>query len=200
MRHDSGKLIVVSGPSGAGKSTVIAKAMKHRADLHFSVSATTRQARVGEVDGKDYYFLSHEQFETMIERGEFLVYAQYVGNFYGTPAAPVLEQLEGGNSIILDIEVQGAASVRKAMPEAVTVFLTPPDFTALEERLRKRGKDTEETIRDRLARARVEFEEIPKYDYIVINDDVDDAAEELLAIILAEQCRTADRLKLLSNH
>lgn len=200
MRHDRGKLIVVSGPSGAGKSTVIEKVMQGRSDLSFSVSATTRQPRPGEVDGKDYYFLTRAQFEEMIERGEFLEYAQYVGNLYGTPAAPVREQLEKGNSIILDIEVQGASSVRNSMAEAVTIFLTPPDFTELEARLRKRCKDTEETIRDRLERARVEFQEIPKYDYIVINDDVDEAAEELRAIILAEQCRTADRLHLLSNH
>lgn len=199
MRHDRGKLIVVSGPSGAGKSTVIGKVMNGRSDLRFSVSATTRAPREGEVDGVNYYFLDREKFKAMIENNEFLEYAEYVENFYGTPVGPVKENLEQGNSVILDIEVQGAANVRKVMPEAVTVFLTPPDFETLEQRLRSRGKDTEEMILGRLARARVEYREISKYDYIVINDDADEAAEELCAIILAEQCRTADRIKLLKD-
>lgn len=199
MRHDAGKLIVVSGPSGAGKSTVIHKMMAGRDDIRFSISATTRAPREGEVDGKDYYFLDREKFEKMIEEGAFLEHAQYVGNYYGTPAAPVLENLRNGVNVILDIEVQGASSVRKAMPEAVTVFLAPPSFEALESRLRGRGLDSEEKIRQRLERAREEYLEIPKYDYIVINDDADEAAEELAAILLAAQCKTADRLPLLQE-
>ncbi len=199
MRHDAGKLIVVSGPSGAGKSTVIRKMMAGREDVRFSVSATTRAPREGEIDGKDYYFLDKERFEQMIRENAFLEHAQYVGDYYGTPAAPVLENLRSGISVILDIEVQGASNVRKAMPEAVTVFLAPPSFDALESRLRSRGKDSEEKIRQRLARAREEYLEIPKYDYIVINDDADEAAEELAAILLAAQCRTADRLSLLQE-
>ena len=194
MRHDAGKLIVVSGPSGAGKSTVIRKMMAGRDDIRFSVSATTRAPREGEIDGKDYFFLDKSRFEEMIRENEFLEHAQYVGNYYGTPAAPVLENLRQGINVILDIEVQGASNVRKAMPAAVTVFLAPPSFAALEERLRGRGLDSEEKIRQRLARAREEYQEIPKYDYIVINDDVDEAAQELSAILLASQCRTADRL------
>ena len=194
MRHDAGKLIVVSGPSGAGKSTVIRKMMAGRDDIRFSVSATTRAPREGEIDGKDYFFLDKSRFEEMIRENEFLEHAQYVGNYYGTPAAPVLENLRQGINVILDIEVQGASNVRKAMPEAVTVFLAPPSFAALEERLRGRGLDSEEKIRQRLARAREEYLEIPKYDYIVINDDADEAAQELSAILLASQCRTADRL------
>jgi guanylate kinase len=199
MRHDAGKLIVVSGPSGAGKSTVIHKMMAGRDDIRFSVSATTRAPREGEVDGKDYYFLDRETFEKMIGEGAFLEHAQYVGNYYGTPAAPVLENLRNGVNVILDIEVQGASNVRKAMPDAVTVFLAPPSFEALEARLRGRGLDSEEKIRQRLARAREEYLEIPKYDYIVINDDADEAAEELAAILLAAQCKTADRLPLLQE-
>ncbi len=197
MRRDAGKLIVVSGPSGAGKSTVIHKMMAGRDDIRFSVSATTRTPREGEVNGKDYYFLDRETFEKMIGEGAFLEHAQYVGNYYGTPAAPVMENLRNGVNVILDIEVQGASNVRKAMPEAVTVFLAPPSFEALEARLRGRGLDSEEKIRQRLARAREEYLEIPKYDYIVINDDADEAAEELAAILLAAQCKTADRLPLL---
>ncbi len=199
MRHDAGKLIVVSGPSGAGKSTVIHRMMAGRDDIRFSVSATTRAPREGEVDGKDYYFLDRETFEKMIGEGAFLEHAQYVGNYYGTPAAPVLENLRNGVNVILDIEVQGASNVRKAMPEAVTVFLAPPSFEALEARLRGRGLDSDEKIRQRLERAREEYLEIPKYDYIVINDDADEAAEELAAILLAAQCKTADRLPLLQE-
>lgn len=199
MRHDAGKLLVVSGPSGAGKSTVIHKMMAGREDLRFSVSATTRAPREGEVDGKDYYFLDRERFERMIRENAFLEHAEYVGNYYGTPAAPVLESLAKGISVILDIEVQGASNVRKAMPDAVTVFLAPPSFEALEARLRGRGQDSDEKIRQRLARAREEYREIPKYDYIVINDDADEAAQELAAILLSAQCRTADRLSLLQE-
>ncbi len=199
MRSDAGKLIVVSGPSGAGKSTVIRKMMAGREDIRFSVSATTRAPRDGEGDGKDYFFLTREQFEQMIREGAFLEHAQYVGNYYGTPAAPVLENLKNGISVILDIEVQGASNVRRAMPEAVTVFLAPPSFEALETRLRGRGLDSEEKIRQRLERAREEYSEIPKYDYIVINDDVNEAAEELAAILLAAQCKTAGRLSLLQE-
>ena len=197
MRHDSGKLLVVSGPSGAGKSTVIRRMMEGRDDLRFSVSATTRPPRAGEADGRDYFFLSREQFEGMIREDVFLEYAEYVGNYYGTPKAPVLESLEKGVSVILDIEVQGASNVRRSMPDAVTIFLTPPSFEALEARLRGRGLDSEEKIRQRLTRAREEVLEIPKYDYIVINDDVDEAAQELSAILLSSQCKAKDRLPLL---
>ncbi|MBR4157853.1 MAG: guanylate kinase [Oscillospiraceae bacterium] len=199
MRHDAGKLLVVSGPSGAGKSTVIHKMMAGRDDIRFSVSATTRAPREGEIDGKDYYFLDRERFEQMIRDGAFLEHAQYVGNYYGTPAEPVMDSLRSGINVILDIEVQGASNVRKAMPEAVTVFLAPPSFDALEKRLRGRGLDSEEKIQQRLVRAREEYLEIPKYDYIVINDDADEAAQELAAILLAAQCRTADRLPLLQE-
>lgn len=199
MRHDAGKLLVVSGPSGAGKSTVIHKVMTGRDDIRFSVSATTRAPREGEVDGRDYFFLDRDRFEQMIREDAFLEHAQYVGNYYGTPAAPVLENLRNGVNVILDIEVQGASNVRRVMPEAVTVFLAPPSFEALEKRLRGRGLDSEEKIRQRLIRAREEYLEIPKYDYIVINDDADEAAEELAAILLAEQCKTADRLMLLQE-
>ena len=199
MRTDKGKLIVISGPSGAGKSTVIAKVMAGREDLCFSVSATTRPPRQGEVDGKDYYFIDRTYFEEKISQGAFLEHTEYVGNLYGTPAAPVRACLERGVSVVLDIEVEGAGNVRRTMPEAITVFLTPPSFSALEERLRARGKDSEDKIRLRLATARREYARVGEYDYIVINDDPDVAAEELRSIITAEKCRTADRIDFIAK-
>lgn len=194
MRSDKGKLIVISGPSGAGKSTVIAKALAGRTDIRFSVSVTTRPPRQGEVDGKDYYFIDRARFEQMIADGAFLEHTEYVGNLYGTLAEPIRQALEQGISILLDIEVQGAANVRRTMPEAVTIFLTPPSFSELEARLRARGKDSEEKIRGRLETARGEYTKVESYRYIVINDDPDVAANELLSIITAEKCRTADRI------
>ena len=194
-KTDRGRLIVVSGPSGAGKSTVISSVMSKRDDLAFSVSATTRAPRQGEVDGKDYFYISREKFQEMIENNEFLEYAQYVGNYYGTPRQAVEERLAQGTTVILDIEVQGAANVRKSMPDAVTVFLIPPSFEELEKRLRGRNKDSEEKIRGRLEQAKCEYAQAPNYDYIVINDDADVAAKEFDSIITAEKCRTAGRIK-----
>ena len=195
MQNSKGKLIVVSGPSGAGKSTVIGKVVKRRSDIRFSVSATTRQPRPGEVNGKDYVFVGREDFISMIEKDELLEYAEYVGNLYGTPVAPVKAALDDGLNIILDIEVQGALQVKAHMPEAIMVFLIPPNFFQLEERLRCRNKDSEEKILGRLETARREYSKAAAYEYIVVNGDADIAAEELNSIIVAERCRREDRLK-----
>lgn len=189
-----GKLIVVSGPSGAGKSTVIRKVMDKRTDVAFSVSATTRAPREGELDGTDYFFTTRERFGEMLERNELLEYAEYVGNLYGTPREPVERALDAGISVILDIEVQGARQVKEHMPEAVTVFLIPSCFSELEKRLRVRNQEDERKITKRLETARLEYESATAYEYIVINDDADEAAEELDSIISAEKCRTAGRL------
>ncbi len=197
MRAERGLLIVLSGPSGAGKSTVIAALMKRRRDIRFSVSATTRDPRPGEVDGKDYFFRTHEEFARMIEADAFLEHAQYVGNHYGTPAAPVDESLDAGYHVLLDIEVQGAGQVMAKRPDAVSVFLCPPSLRELERRLRGRGTDTEEKIRGRLAAACREYARAKDYDYIVVNDDAQTAAAELDAIITAEQCRSGKRLNLI---
>jgi len=196
---EKGRLIVISGPSGAGKSTVVFNAMGDRNDCCFSTSVTTRGPRPGEVDGREYFFVDDSEFDRMVENNELLEYAEYVEHKYGTPRAYVLNKLEEGSNVILDIEVQGARQVRKKMPEAVTIFVVPPSLTELERRLRNRGTETDETIRARLERAVQEYHEADFYDYIIVNDDVEKAADELSAIINAERCRFANRAFVLKN-
>ena len=192
--QENGILVIVSGPSGAGKSTIISKLFEKRSDVRFSVSATTRAPREGEIDGKDYFFKTREEFLEMIRADAFLEHAEYVGNNYGTPAAPVDSNLKSGFTVLLDIEVQGASQVMEKRADAVSVFLCPPSLEELERRLRGRGTDSEEKIRDRLMAAHREYAQVHKYDYIVINDDAETAVRELDAIITAEKCRT-DRKK-----
>ena len=178
-----GKLYIISAPSGTGKSTVIKNLMKLRDNLFFSVSATTRKPRPEETDGREYQFISREQFEDMIRDDEFLEYAEYVGNYYGTPTQPILDHTEKGFDVILDIDVQGHQQVIEKMPEAVSVFLAPPSLQELEARLRKRGTDSEESIRKRLAEAANEMQKSDQYDYVVINDDSIRAASEICDIM-----------------
>lgn len=184
---ERGILIVLSAPSGCGKSTIVSGLLQKRDKLKFSVSATTRAPREGEVDGKDYFFVSHEKFAEMVEKGEFLEHAQYVENRYGTPRAPVGRELDAGNDVLLDIEIQGAFQVRAQRPDALTVFLLPPSFEELEKRLILRGKDSPEVIRRRLEVARRECLEAEKYDYRIANDDVERAVNEFNNIIEAER-------------
>jgi guanylate kinase len=182
-----GRVFIISAPSGTGKSTVIQKLMETRSDLYFSVSATTRPPRPGESDGVSYRFLSHKEFEALIRQSELLEHAEYVGNYYGTPKQPVLDHISRGNDIILDIDVQGCKQVKKAMPEAVTIFIVPPSLEELERRLRYRGTDEEDKMRKRLERAITELGEKDSYDYVVINDSVDRAAQEILDIMAREK-------------
>lgn len=187
---ERGLLIVFSGPSGVGKGTVrqeIFSTPDHK--FEYSVSMTTRAQRPGEVDGKDYFFRSREEFEELIRNGQMLEYAEYVGNYYGTPLTYVNETLDKGVDVFLEIEVQGALQVKKKVPDAVFIFLTPPDLNELQERLVGRGTDSEEVIAQRIERAREEIALMSEYDYAIVNDEVPLAAERVKLVIEAEHFR-----------
>ena len=196
---NKGKLFVISGPSGAGKSTVITRLLKQLNNVYFSISATTREPRRGERDGVDYHFIAKEEFEQLIENDQLLEYAEFVGNFYGTPAIPVDEKLNAGYDVILDIETKGAEQVMSKRPDAISIFIFPGSFEILEQRLRLRGTDSEEKILGRLAQAKIECQKAEMYDYIIINDRFETACDEVISIITAEKCKTAGRLHLLSE-
>jgi guanylate kinase len=196
---DCGKLIVVSGPSGAGKSTVISRVMEQDKSVVFSVSATTRKPREGERDGVEYYFIDKDHFQKMIDNGELLEHAQYVENFYGTPKAPVDKNLKLGLNVLFDIEVQGAMQIKSICPEAILIFVIPSKFSEIGKRLHARGTDSEEKIQQRIEAARTEYSMAMNYDYIVLNDNPDTAANEILSIITAEKCRSLNRQKYLSD-
>ena len=178
-----GILIIVSAPSGCGKSTILQRLMERRKTLCFSVSATTRQPRAGETDGVDYFFVSREKFQQMIAENAFLEYAEYVGNYYGTPKAAVDERLAQGFDVYLDIEVQGASQVKRRRPETLLIFVTPPSLEELERRLVSRGTDSPEVIQNRLREAERELAERDKFDFTVVNDDIDRAVDEISDII-----------------
>lgn len=177
-----GKLIVISGPSGVGKGTVLGMMMKKRKDLSFSVSATTRPPRPGEEEGVHYYFVTRQQFEEMIAKGEMLEYDEHAANYYGTPRKQAEEKLQRG-SVLLDIEPAGAKQVKAAAPEAVLIFIMPPSWQELECRLRDRKDTPEEQIKMRLERAVWEMEQRKWYDYVVVNDDAQRCADEILSIL-----------------
>lgn len=188
-----GTLFVVTGPSGAGKGTVLKKVMAATDHLYFSISATTRAPRPGEVHGVHYHFITRESFAQLIREERLLEHAEYVGNFYGTPLDPVLEHLAQGDDVILEIEIQGAKQVKARYPEAALVFIAPPSFDELERRLRGRGTETEETILRRMDTARRECAHMDAFQYIVLNDTPENGAYELRSIITAHRCRRENR-------
>ena len=193
MEKMKGLLIVISAPSGTGKTTLCHMLLEEFSNMEFSISYTTRKPRLGELNGRDYFFVDRRTFEKMIEEGDFLEWAEVYGNLYGTSKSQVLKALEEGKDILLDIDTQGALQVKKNFPEAVLIFILPPSLKELERRLRKRGTDDEETIRKRLQIARKEIGKALEYDYLVVNDILEVAFERLRSIITAEKCKT-DRL------
>ena len=189
-----GKLFAISGPSGVGKNSVLSRVMQLRDRVQYSISATSRPMRPGEIDGKSYYFVTRAQFEQMIAAGELLEHAEYVGNYYGTPLKPILTALEAGTDVVMDVDVVGALNIKKRLPEAVLVFLTAPSMAEIRRRLQNRGDVPPELMEKRMERAKWEYSQAGQYDYLVVNDTVEHAAQELLAIMTAEKCKMMDRI------
>ncbi|NLE24223.1 MAG: guanylate kinase [Clostridiaceae bacterium] len=185
-----GLLIVVSGPAGVGKGTIVRSMMENDPKFVLSISATSRIPRTNEIEGINYYFKTREQFEEMIKNDELIEWVEYCGNYYGTPRDLVCSEIEKGKIVILEIEVDGALNVKRLFPDCVLCFIIPPDFSELEKRLRGRGTDTEESIIKRLGRAKDEFKYIENYDYLVLNDSIENAAQRIFSIVQAEQMRT----------
>ena len=194
-----GKTFIICGPSGVGKGTVVARLLASNPNLYYSVSATTRQPRNGEVDGVHYHFLSREQFQSWIAEDAFLEHAEFVGNYYGTPKKYVDAAMAQGRDVILDIEIQGAEQVHRQRPEAVRIYVAPPSWAELERRLIGRGTEDMEKVRSRLERGKQEFAAARSFDYFVINDTVDHAVTEITAIMTAEHCKPDERIAMIDK-
>lgn len=190
---NKGILIVLSGPSGAGKGT-ICKALLSRGDYWLSVSATTRNPRAGEIEGKNYYFIDKDEFVNRIESGDFLEHAEVYGNYYGTPKSKVLSALDSGKNVILEIDIQGALKVKESYPGGVFIFILPPSMEELKQRIINRGSETKESLMTRFKSAYQEINYVSKYNYAVVNDTVEEAVKKIESIITAEKCRV-DRIK-----
>ena len=193
QKPDRGTLFIMTGASGTGKTTLLKEALAVIPHLRFSVSATTRKIREGEVNGKDYRFLSKEEFLALEKNDSFLEHAEVYGNHYGTLRQPVLDSLEQGDSILLEIDRRGAKQVKMKMPEAVSIFVLPPSVESLETRLRNRATDSEEIIRRRIADARDQLDYCYQFDYLLINDDLESAKEQFQAILISELLKTSQR-------
>lgn len=189
MKDESGILFILSGPSGVGKGTVRQRLFEDQTDLQYSISMTTRNMRPGEQEGVDYFYRSKEEFEKMIEDNQFIEYAKYVSNYYGTPKQYVEETLAKGKDVFLEIEVQGALQVKENFPQGVFIFLFPPSLDELKNRIVGRGTETEELVINRLKEARKEIEMMHAYDYVVVNDDVNKAVERVKSIIASEHLK-----------
>jgi len=194
-----GKLYVVSGPSGVGKNTILSRIVATQPNVQYSVSATSRPMRPGEVEGISYYFLDRPGFERLIEQDELLEYAEYVGNYYGTPATPIRKAVGAGIDVVMDVDVVGALKIKKRVPDAVLIFLAASSLDVIRQRLERRGDVRPDVMARRLERARWECSQAGHYDYIVLNDEIARATSEMLSIMTAEKCKTMERIHLIEE-
>ena len=194
-----GLLVSISGPSGTGKGSVLARIKEKDQSFGTSISVTTREPREGEKDGVDYYFKSKEEFMKMYEEGEILEYDEFVGNYYGTPTVALQDMSEAGTDVLMDLTIAGSMALKENFEQSITIFLLAPSYEELEKRLRGRGTDSDEAINARLEMARQETNYVGHFDYVVVNDDIEEAANKILAIIKAEKCRCARNIELLED-
>lgn len=187
---NKGRLIIVSGPSGSGKDTILKKVFARLPDIKFSISSITRSMREGEVEGEKYNFVSREYFEDMIKNGMLLEYNNYIGNYYGTPRGPIDEVIKNGGEIIIEVDVNGAANIKKLVDSALSVFIMPPSVAVLRERLTSRGTDSDEVVNKRMQAALEEIACAKNYDYVVVNDDLQQAVEDFITIIKSDRLAT----------
>lgn len=196
---NKGRVYIISGPSGSGKDSVMKKVFEKQPDIAFSISSITRDMRPGEVEGEKYNFISRERFEQMIQNDELLEHNVFVGNYYGTPKAPVINCIENGKDMLIEVDVNGAEQIREKMPEAVSIFIMPPSLEVLKKRLTGRGTDSAEVIEKRLNEALREIASAKDYDYIVVNDDLETAADDFVKIMSVDKFKTDRNLELINK-
>ena len=196
---NKGGVFIISGPSGSGKDTVMTKLFKKMPELLFSISSITRAMRAGEREGEKYNFITREKFEDMLKNDRLLEHNEFVGNYYGTPREPVERAVANGQDMVIEVDVNGAAQIREKMPEAVSIFIMPPSFAELKRRLSGRGTESEELIQKRLASALGEIKRAAEYDYIVVNEDITAAADDIMSVILSSRLKTDRQTKIIDE-
>ena len=196
---NKGGVFIISGPSGSGKDTVMTKLFKKMPELLFSISSITRAMRAGEREGEKYNFITRERFEDMLKNDRLLEHNEFVGNYYGTPREPVERAVANGQDMVIEVDVNGAAQIREKMPEAVSIFIMPPSFAELKRRLSGRGTESEELIQKRLASALGEIKRAAEYDYIVVNEDITAAADDIMSVILSSRLKTDRQTKIIDE-